>query len=43
MKPLKTLFLPLEAHSRRERAVLIGSVVTALFFLLLDQGTKLWV
>ena len=43
MKFLKSLFLPLEPRSRRERAVLIGSVVTALFVLLLDQGTKLWV
>lgn len=41
MKFLKSLFLPLEPHSRRERAVLIGSVVTALFFLLFDQWTKL--
>ncbi len=43
MKFLKSLFLPLEPHSRRERMVLVGAVVTALFFLLLDQGTKLWV
>ena len=43
MKFLKSLFLPLEPRSSRERAVLAGSVVTALFFLLLDQGTKLWV
>ena len=39
----KVLFAQLEPHSRRERAVLISSAAIALFFLLLDQGTKLWV
>ena len=34
---------PLEFHSRRERAVLWGSAAVALFLLLLDQLTKLWV
>ena len=35
--------LPLEFHSRRERAVLWISAAVALFLLLLDQLTKLWV
>ena len=43
MKFLKSLFLPLEPHSRRERAVLVVAIACALLFLLLDQGTKLWV
>ena len=34
---------PLEFHSRRERAVLWVSAAVALFLLLLDQLTKLWV
>ena len=35
--------VPLEFHSRRERLVLWISAAVALFLLLLDQLTKLWV
>ena len=40
---MRSLFSKLEPHSRRERAVLFGSIAFALFCLLSDQGTKLWV
>ena len=43
MKFFGSMFSRLEPRSRRERAVLVGAIVFALFFLLLDQGTKLWV
>lgn len=43
MKLFRSLFLRLEAHSRRERLVTISSAAFALFLLLLDQATKLWV
>lgn len=41
---MRQIFLArLEAHSRREHLFLWLSSVLALFLLLLDQGTKLWV
>ena len=43
MRLRQILFSPLEAHSRRERLFLWGSIAVALLMLLLDQGTKLWV
>ena len=43
MKSLGSLFAAVELHSRRERVVMIVSAAAALFVLLLDQATKLWV
>ena len=42
MKLFGSLFSQLVPHSRRERIVFVASIVFALFILLLDQGTKLW-
>lgn len=38
-----SLFAPLEPGSRREKIVLLSSAALALFILLLDQGTKVWI
>ncbi len=43
MKLFGSFFAPLEPRSCRERMMLVSSAALALFALLLDQGTKLWI
>ena len=43
MKKSRSLWPPLEPDSRREKIVLFSAAALALFMLLLDQGTKVWV